>query len=229
MENRTIESKPPVKLALCIPSQGEWKADFGMCFVQMCLQMACNPFEEGQDRNVIVLDKRTSLLPRSRQECLEDAILQDCTHAFFMDTDQSFPADIAHKFMAWKKPVVAANVALKIMPSFPTARNRGPTAFGVPVTSDNDKHGLEKVWRVGAGLMLIDLSILKNVPKPWFEIHYSAKNAQFVGEDWFFIGKLEAAGYDVYIDHDISRQVGHVGNFCYMHINIPSLQMQAAA
>jgi len=224
-----VPQKPPVKLALCIPSAEYWKTDFGMSLTQMCVYMSAMLFEDGQDRQVVVIDRRTSMLPRSRQEALESSLIQGCTHALFVDTDQTFPQDTAHRLMAWKKPVVACNIALKMLPSFPTARARGATAFGVPITSEHPKTGLEKVWRVGAGIMLIDLSILKNVAKPWFEIHYSAKNEQFVGEDWFFCGRLEAAGYDIYIDHDLSRQTGHIGQYIFGHQNIPNMATAQAA
>ena len=227
-----MSSKSPVRLALCIPSNGDWKADFGMSILQMCVYIASCPFAEGQERTVIVVDKRTSMLPRSRQESLEDALNQNCTHALFVDTDQVFPQDTAHRLIAWNKPIVACNIPLKMAPSFPTARARGATAFGIPITSEETKQGLEKVWRVGAGIMLIDLAILAKMPKPWFEIPFSAKNAQFVGEDWYFCGKAEAAGYDIYVDHTLSRQVGHVGNFTFTHAHIPKVDeatMMAAA
>ena len=200
-----------------------WPADFGMSMAQMCVYISTQLFETGQQREVIVLDKRTSMLPRSRQECLEDAIHQNCTHALFLDSDQSFPHDTAHRLIAWKKPVVACNIAVKTNPSFPTARGRGATCFGVPITSEAPKTGLEKVWRVGCGIMLIDLSIMKAIPKPWFEVCYSVRNAQFIGEDWYFVGKVEKAGHDIYIDHGLSREIGHIGQFNFTHHNIPSL------
>lgn len=219
-----------VKLALCIPSNGSWVADFGYCLTQMCVYCASALFEENQKRDLIFIDKRTSNLPRSRQECLEDALLQECTHALFLDTDQTFPMDTAHRLLRWKKPLVACSIPLKIMPSYPTARARSVSPFGVPVYSNrNDAMGLEKVWRIGAGIMLVDLSILPGIDKPWFEIRYSDKHAQFVGEDWYFCDKLEKAGIDILIDHELSRQVGHVGSFQYTHGHIPQMVEAEAA
>jgi hypothetical protein len=206
-----------------------WTADFGMSLTRMCVFVASELFENNQSREIIVLEKRTSLLPRSRQEALEDAIYQDCTHALFVDSDQSFPMDTLHRLMAWKKPVVACNIAVKTNPSFPTARARGATSFGVPVTSDLGKNGLEKVWRIGCGVMLIDLSIVKPLPKPWFEVRYSAVEAQFIGEDWDFVDKVQNAGHDVYVDHGLSREIGHVGQFNFTHINIPEVPADLAA
>ncbi len=219
-----------VKLAICVPSNGDWKADFGYCLAQLCVYCASALFFEGEQREVLFIDKRTSNLPRSRQECLEDALMQDCTHALFIDTDQTFPMDTAHRLLQWKKPVVACNIPLKVMPSFPTARARSGSPFGSPIFStQNNIVGLEKVWRVGAGVMLIDLSILEKIEKPWFEIRYSDKHAQFVGEDWYFVKKVEDAGFDVYIDHELSRFIGHVGTFQYTHAHIPAVVEEAAA
>jgi hypothetical protein len=227
------------KLAICVPTLGDWKADFGYSLAAMCVYISAALFEEGESREAVFFDKRTSNLPRSRQEALEDALMQDCTHALFIDTDQGFPMETAHRLLAWKKPVVACNIPLKTIPSFPTARHRGPTPFGVPVYSNSSANpmGLEKVWRVGSGVMMIDLSILKEkdaqgnpkIPKPWFELRYSDKHQQFVGEDWYFCKKVEDAGFDIYIDHDLSRHISHVGNFQYTHAHIPQMAQEQAA
>lgn len=226
--------RPEIKLALCIPSSGEWKADFGYCIAQLCVYCSSKLFFEGESREVIFIDKRTSNLPRSRQECLEDALNQDCTHALFLDTDQTFPMDTAHRLLQHKKAVVAANIPLKVMPSFPTARAAAASPFGQPIFSNSANgapppQGLQKVWRVGSGVMLIDLKVLAKIEKPWFEIRYSDKWAQFVGEDWYFVKKVEDAGFDVFIDHDLSRFVGHIGDFHYTHAHIPQLEELAEA
>ena len=220
-----------LKIAIAIPSNGEWKSDFGYSLTRMCIFICQNLFEEGQSREVVFIDKRTSNLPRSRQECLEDAVLQECAYLLFLDTDQVFPMETLHRLLKWKKPIVACNIALKSLPSFPTARNRGPTAFGVPVYSNykGAPMGIEKVWRIGSGVMLIDLSILQSIPKPWFELRYSDKHQQFVGEDWYFIGKAEAAGFDTYCDHELSRMIGHIGNFNYSHAHIPAVDVEEKA
>ena len=222
------DTKQPVKVAICIPSTGMWHADFGVSMMQMCVYVSGHYFEHGQERSCIVLEKRTSVLPQSRQEALEDALTAECTHALFVDSDQSFPADTLHRLMAHKVKCVGANIAVKTTPSFPTARMRGPTSFGIPLAS-HGRTGIEKVWRLGMGVMLIDLSAVKGIRKPWFEIPYSVKNAQFVGEDWYFCGLLEKAGVDIYVDHDLSHQVGHVGQFKFTHVNIPELPADMVA
>ena len=99
-----FDEKPAVKLALCVPSLGEWKAGMAMAFSQMCVYMAAKLFENDQDRQVVVLEKRSSSLCHSRQSMLQDALMQDCTHALLIDSDQIFPQDTGHRLMAWKSP-----------------------------------------------------------------------------------------------------------------------------
>lgn len=225
-----MNAKNHLKVAICIPHTGTFTAEFGICLAQMCVYCASALFEENQTRDMIFIERKTSNLPRSRQECLEDAQLQECTHAIFIDTDQTFPMDTIHRLIRWKKPFVACNIPLKIIPSFPTARVQTNNGFGYPVYSNrNEAMGLEKVWRVGAGVMLIDMSVLDKIEKPWFEIRYSDKHSTFVGEDWFFCKKLEDAGIDVLIDHELSRQIGHVGSFVYTHAHIPQMVEEKAA
>lgn len=223
------QRKNPVKLGIAVPSLGVWRAEFGLSFANMVAHMCSSLFEPDQERSVVLFTKKTSMLPRSRHEAIQDALMQNCTHLLFVDTDQTFPPDICHKLMAHKKPVMAANIAVKLIPSFPTARGRGPTAFGVPITSDPWKHGIEKVWRVGAGIMLIDLAIMEKIQKPWFEIRWNAEEEQHVGEDWFFCEQVEKAGFDIFIDHDVSRQIGHEGDFIYTHQHIPQIEEERKA
>jgi hypothetical protein len=223
-----LAQQSAIRLAICVPSLGSWAADFGLSLARMCCWMAGNPFVKGEQHYADFFEKRGSNLPRNRQESLEDAILKDCTHALFLDTDQSFPHDTAHRLFNAHKVCVAANIPCKTIPAFPTARLRSATPFGTPIGSMG-KTGLERVWRIGCGVMMVDLNAVMRMPKPWFEIRYDAACGSFLGEDWFFCQQLEAAGHEIYVDHDLSRQVGHMGDYLYTHLNIPPEEVKEAA
>ena len=216
------EEKSPVRMMICVPSTGDWKADFGISLVQMSVYISGKLFQDGQQREIIINDKRSSMISTSREECVEDALSRECTHLLFMDSDQGFPPDTAHRLMAAKKPVVAANIAVKQVPSFPNARGKGPTPFGVPITSETWKRGLERVWRVGSGIMLIECEVLKRLGHGLFEQRWVPEVGRYMGEDWNFCKLCEEAGIEIFIDHDLSRFVTHVGNFPFGHQHIPA-------
>jgi len=75
--------------------------------------------------------------------------------------------------------------------------------------------GLEKVWRVGTGVMMIKSTVFHDIKKPWFPVKWIESEQRWQGEDWGFCEKLEQAGIPIWVDHDTSALVGHWGNKMY--------------
>ena len=42
----------------------------------------------------------------------------------------------------------------------------------------------------------------------------------FIGEDMYFCREAQKAGFKVYIDHDLSKQVRHIGVLEFMHEHV---------
>lgn len=209
-----------IRLVICIPSTGTWFADFGMCLVFLTNHLAARPTIHGKQMHYTVHNKRGSILANMRQRMVETALENKATHLLFIDSDQTFPADLVERLLAHKKQVVACNVATKMIPATPTARQRGSEGAGVPVYTSLKSPELELVWRIGTGIMLIDLNIFKRpelTTGPWFTQRWSEALKSYVGEDWAFCERLEAARVKIYIDHKVSLEIGHVGLLNYGH------------
>ena len=209
-----------IRLVVCIPSRDTWHADFGMSLVFMCNYLASHPEVDGKRMTYMVHNKRGSILASMRQKQVDAAIENKATHLLFIDSDQTFPRDLAHRLLTRKKQVVAANVATKVIPACSTARLRSATSEGVPLYTTPDSTGLVEVWRVGTGVMLIDLNIFKREAlqqRPYFNQPWNEELDSYVGEDWSFCERLEAAGVKIYVDQDVSAEVGHLGTLNYQH------------
>jgi hypothetical protein len=57
---------------------------------------------------------------------------------------------------------------------------------------------------------LVKTSILAKIPRPWFNVMWSDHGA-IIGEDIHFCIKAQDAGFEVYVDHDLSKAIGHIG------------------
>jgi len=171
------------------------------------------PFRTGNHMQVFC--SRSSMLPRQRQELCEDALEWGADWILFLDSDQLFPANTAHRLMQHGKEVVACNIPTKLLPPHtnPSACQPDPenAEGGVFVYTTADKKGLEKVYRVGCGIMMLRASVFKDMPKPWFNFDYHEGRNQFMGEDWWLCRQLERKGIDIWIDHDLSKEIGHEG------------------
>jgi hypothetical protein len=73
------------------------------------------------------------------------------------------------------------------------------------------EHGSYPVAALPCGFMLIKMDVFKKLPKPWFVTDCREE----LGEDVFFCRSARAAGYEVWLDVDLSRAVRHCGQHYY--------------
>ena len=203
-----------------IPSGTEWKADFGMSLAGL-VASAARPLKNGGRVNRLQLwNTKGSILPRSRDTLARKAIELECSHLLFLDSDMTFPNWTLHQLLSHGKQVVAANCATKMIPATPTARQfeEGNRAGSMVYT--REQNGLEKVWRVGTGVMLIEVAVFKGLPTPWFPISWEEDKLDYTGEDWNFCQVLQDKGIPIFIDHTLSRSIGHLGQYEYTHAEV---------
>jgi hypothetical protein len=163
----------------------------------------------------------TSILPFSRQVLAKTALEQNATHMLWIDSDMEFPGDMLIRFMRHKEPLIGINAMSRRKPY----RN---TAQGVPreaLTTNLESSGLEKVHRTGFGVIWMASEIIEKMELPWFEFKWMPEDGVFCGEDYCFFDRARELGYECYVDHDISKQVYHVGSFGFN----PLLMSQAEA
>jgi hypothetical protein len=198
----------------------------------MCNYLASHSELDGKQMHYMVHNKRGSILAQMRQSQVEAAIQNKATHLLFVDSDQMFPRDLAHRLLAHEKQIVAANVATKVIPASPTARLRTASKEGTPLYTTPDSTGLVQVWRIGTGIMLIDLNVFKRKglkQAPWFSQHWDEDLGSYVGEDWAFCERLEAAGVKLWVDQDVSKEIGHLGTLNFGHDLVVQQELQDAS
>lgn len=211
-----------LKVVVGIPSNGTWCEQFGMCMLGLVSDFS-QQIPGYREQSLRFQSVKGSILARSREKIVEYALSIQATHVLFLDTDQTFPPTVLRQLLEWKKPIVACNIATKSSPSNPTARRKDGTKYGTPVFTRAHQVGLEKVWRVGTGIMLIDMGVFghKGMEAPRFAQRWEPELKDYVGEDWVFCEKLESAYIPIFIDHGLSRDIGHIGQLSYGHDLIP--------
>jgi hypothetical protein len=197
-----------------IPSGSDWKADFGMSLAAL-VASAPRPLKGGGSlAQLNIANVKGSILSRSRHQLIKRAQEFGSTHILMVDSDMTFPNWAMHSMLAANVDVIAANCVTKVLPALPTARDKSADAWGAQVMS-MDKKGFEKVWRIGTGMMLIRMSLFQKLPQPWFPITWEERNDDYTGEDWNFCKACQEIGIPVYVDHEVSREMGHIGSYTY--------------
>jgi len=205
-----IEQDKPVQVAIAVPSMDDVKADFAFSLAMMVNHIHSEPIPGLQALGI--LNKRTSILPDSRNLLAQQAIDQGFSHILWIDSDMKFQTDMLAKLLRHRLPIVGINASMRATPYKTTAQ----TAPNVRLATNHSSSGIEKVERMGLGVVLHEVSVLHAIKKrPWFTFEYLKGKHIHRGEDYYFGLKVQKAGYTLHIDHDVSKTVGHVGSFAH--------------
>jgi hypothetical protein len=158
-----------------------------------------------------------TLIANQRAELSLDAMQENCSHVLFVDSDMRFPQDMIGRLLKHDLDIVATNCARRRMPTGPTAQLYKENGERELVWTMPDSSGLQEVGSVGMGVMLIKANVFAALSEPWFETPWRHDKRGYIGEDVFFCQKAAAAGFKIHIDHDVSKEIGHIGMFEFKH------------
>ena len=144
-----------------------------------------------------------------REAVLQAAFGCQATHVLWLDTDMTFPPETVAQLAQHDRPFVAANCVMKDPRLLCTAQRGGQRIQTTPASS-----GLEAVDSVGLAVCLLRTDVVAQLPRPWFRHGVTAAGVD-VGEDITFCQALRAAGVELLIDHDLSKEIGHIGQYTY--------------
>ncbi len=162
-----------------------------------------------------------------RQQRVNEAMASDCTHMLMIDDDMVFAQNMVHKMLHECNELVKSGITKVAMGVNAVRKNPAGltyTAKGIDeeftpgmeaYMQSKGKSGVAEVSRCGLGAFLIETQILREIPKPHFEILFNHEKDDHEGEDFYFIRKLREHGVMVFVDQDISQNMGHAGEFIY--------------
>jgi len=188
-------------VAICVPVQNQVTAVFAYSLAM--LQKKCG--ETGLATSLHF--NMGSEVAMQRQQLVDQALETDCTHLMWIDADMQFPTDTLNILLAADKDIIAGNYSTRVPP-------HRPVAF----KSKNDLDsrvfkgtGIEPVWAVGSGMMLVNREVYDNITRPHYKIEYNEDYTSLVGEDIYFCNLANENGYEVHISHDLSDRIAHIG------------------
>lgn len=194
------------KVLIAVPSRNNsWWSDFGLSLAAMTAATAY----EAPSVDMILWNVQGTGLSMNRINLCKKALEKNCTHVLFLDDDMRIPMHTLMMFLAHKKDIIAANCARKELPPRSTAKGWDDMC----VWTKKSSTGLEKVKSVGTAVMLINTDVLKKMDQPWF----CEDPVREIGEDVYFCNKAREIGFDIWIDHDLSKDVVHMGGFEFTH------------
>lgn len=203
-----------MRVAICVPSLDHVPIEFALSLAALCA------FEGKRGHNEIMLvNVKSSTIPEARNLCVEQALKIDADQILFIDSDMVFRIDALEKLQKTNLDVVGG--------AYPKRIDGGGLNY-LPLTN-NEMYidaPIEPVRGIGLGFMLINAVIFRQIKKPWFEWGYYGKETlelvgvdgarTFLSEDYYFCVKVRDKQCGVFMDKELTMQLGHVGSKVYL-------------
>jgi hypothetical protein len=131
-------------------------------------------------------------------------------HLLFLDSDMTFPPDTLKRLLAHNKDIIGALYSRRSEPFLPT----GTTLDGRHVSSAD---GMTRMKIMPTGCLLIAMKIFDRLTKPWFNTRVHGET--LLGEDYYFCERAAEAGFEIWCDGALSREIGHIGQKIYTTVS----------
>lgn len=195
------------------PSVGQCKFLYSLSLCNMIGHFCTTQvFPECMDQSIEFTGIEGSGVSAARETFIDKALGGNYTHLLFIDEDMMFPRDGLHQLLRRRQDMVGANYRKRVPPGDWLSINL--TRTGRVETSES-KTGLEAVDYTGFGFFLLSRRALELVKPPRFLPRWIDEVNGYTTEDVVFMEKARDAGLTVYIDHDLSKHVAHLGQIDY--------------
>lgn len=150
-----------------------------------------------------LLEQQGCYVHWNRHRLVQKAMAEGCDKLLFIDADMVFPPDTLSRLLAHDKLIIGAAY---------NERGADPAVSTVKIAGRDTFPSMTEIFPcdgLGTGVLLIDMSVFKATPQPWFSFEYHDDGTLKVGEDMWFCQRARAAGFTVWCDPTIP--VGHLG------------------
>lgn len=193
-----------MRIAIVIPSGDMVHTDFAMSLTNLVAHSI-------KSCEVTIINPRSSMIPKGRWDGVKQALSIGADYILFIDSDQTFPPHALMHLLQRNRPIIGATCLTRREPIEYTARD----AEGSRIDFSN-LTGVHPVTSNGFPFCLINAKVFQRIPEPWFAIGYNPNTGKWVSEDEYFCHQVAAKGYTVYVDADLTKQIGHLGVYEYI-------------
>lgn len=200
-------SKEKRPILISFPSGDIVHADFCARLSHLCLYSVARGLYVG------VHNIKTTEIDIARGVQGWEALRQKASHILCLDSDMSFPPDTLARLLKHGKDIVGVTYCQRRTP-------RGLTHESLSGDYQLSADPLCEVKSLGFGCILISTDVFRKVPRPWFQSIYLGgvddRGAEkHRSEDRAFCDRAREAGFKVWCDTVLSREVRHCGQFDY--------------
>ena len=168
---------------------------------------------------IAIMEDQSGSITMARNNLVRRSMQMQATHLLMVDSDMVFPPfgllQLCNSLTLLQKSgekvaAVCATYPKRVQPYELLGETVEPLKVG--------DSGLKEAVFVPSGFMLFDLKAFNDIERPWFAETYQTWAVReenidgVVGEDVYFCLRAKDAGYKVFIDLEVTKRMGHLGD-----------------
>lgn len=219
------EKRRGVNITVCVPCHADVSAYFAYDLAQLMSFTASHYVQPGVIGGLGLAFQVGTYVHSARQILAQAALQAEADYILFIDSDMRFPPDALIQLLVHQAPMVGVNyVARKHPPRYIAVKEGADLEDvekkGVLLKTLPESEGLEVADAVGFGLVLVRRDVFESLPNPrengpWWWYKWMPIHGSQIGDDVYFCRLVREAGFEIMVDHNLSKQVKHIGQEQY--------------
>lgn len=197
-------------VAVLTPSTGVCRMEYAQSLARLVAYFAQNRVrEECPEQHLITWSIMGSGIAANYEQMvrhfLGDAEIH-WTHFLSIEDDMMFPWDGLHRLASHREAIVGANYSTN--KGDPLRFTAAPVDPSKRLLTTAESIGIEEVGLLPQGFTLVAREVYEALEPPWYATGM---------QDYRFSRLAREAGFRLYVDHDVSKQIKHIGPHLYSY------------
>jgi hypothetical protein len=202
----TQGGKPPSIMIAC-PSMEMVNAEFAQHLAMAAANLVAHGIKINCAFNI------GSVITIARRNLADIFLKSDFDYIWWVDSDMKFPVDAPLRLLARDKDIIGVNYRRRRFPNANFTGMMGKAGTFTEFETTDNSPALELIDVLPHGCVLVKREVYEKVPQPHYLQEYVPELNLEIGEDIYFCQQVQKAGYQIWCDQELSREVAHIGIF----------------
>ena len=209
------QGKAP-SIMIAVPAMEMVNAEFAQHLAMAAANLVANGIKINCAFNI------GSVITIARRNLTDIFLKSDFDYIWWVDSDMKFPIDAPLRLLKRNKALVGANYRRRRFPNPNFTGMMGSNGQFKEFETRDDSPPMELIDVLPHGMVLAHRSVYEAIPQPHYLQEYIPELNLEIGEDIYFCQKAQKAGFEVWCDQELSREVAHIGIFHFNYnLSVP--------
>ncbi len=209
------QGKAP-SIMIAVPAMEMVNAEFAQHLAMAAANMVANGIKINCAFNI------GSVITIARRNLTDIFLKSDFDYIWWVDSDMKFPIDAPIRLLKRNKPIVGVNYRRRRFPNPSFTGMSGTNGQFREFETRDDSPPMELIDVLPHGCVLVHRSVYEKIPQPHYLQEYIPELNLEIGEDIYFCQQAQKAGYEVWCDQELSKEVAHIGIFHFNYnLSVP--------